>query len=86
MYCFEFYNCTKAQLEKRKIYGAIEENQMIHTLHIKRQKVFDSSVMIKNMIEIPLIDRPISATIYQMHTLLEKKEILFGGAVIAGKN
>ena len=38
------------------------------------------------MIEIPLIDRPISATIYQMHTLLEKKEILFGGAVIAGKN
>ena len=59
---------------------------MIHTLHIKRQKVFDSSVMIKNMIEIPLIDRPISATIYQMHTLLEKKEILFGGAVIAGKN
>ena len=26
------------------------------------------------MIEIPLIDRPISATIYQMHTLLEKKE------------
>ena len=37
------------------------------------------------MIEIPLIDRSISATIYQMHTLLEKKEILFGGAVIAGK-
>ena len=29
MYCFEFYNCTKAQLEKRKIYGAIEENSYL---------------------------------------------------------
>lgn len=29
MYCFEFYNCTKDQLEKRKIYGAIEENSYL---------------------------------------------------------
>ena len=58
---------------------------MIHTLHIKRQKVFDSSVMIKSMIEIPLIDRPISATIYQMHTLLEKKRNTLWRCCYCGK-
>ena len=94
MYCFEFYNCTKAQLEKRKIYGAIEENSYLKVVTssndshatYKKAKGLRFICYDKKYDKIPLIDRPISATIYQMHTLLEKKEILFGGAVIAGKN
>ena len=93
MYCFEFYNCTKAQLEKRKIYGAIEENSYLKVVTSSN----DSHATYKKAKSLRFICydkkydrntsyRQTSATIYQMHTLLEKKEILFGGAVIAGKN
>ena len=89
MYHFEYYGYTKAQLEKRVIYGAFEENNYLKVVPdmmdsykiYKGQEDFVLFAMIKNLIGIQYTARLFSGIIHLIHVRSERKRILCGDAV-----
>lgn len=89
MYHFEYYGYTKAQLEKRGIYGAFEENNYLKVVPdmmdsykiYKRSRGLRFICYDKNLIGIQYTARLFSGIIHLIHVRSERKRILCGDAV-----
>lgn len=80
MYHFEYYGYTKAQLEKRGIYGAFEENNYLKVVPdmMDSYKIYKRSRGLRFICYDKKFDRN---TIHLIHVRSERKRILCGDAV-----
>lgn len=89
MYHFEYYGYTKAQLEKRGIYGAFEENNYLKVVPdmMDSYKIYKRSRGLRFICYDKKFDRntiyrqTFSGIIHLIHVRSERKRILCGDAV-----